>query len=543
MRRAVPILITGIILLFSTAALAGMGPGARAIAPRQNGTGVLTGIAWVDIDEDGSVDAEEPRVAWVLVTLDGPGSFYQEQYTDQDGQYQFVGLEGGYLLDAVPPGGYELVNPGPWIVQVQSGQTLTVNIPLRQIGTPAPTPTPTPTPTVTPTATPTPFWDPSRIETAYCQGVYLDTTSTGVSQASAYSCVPYWPETGPERIYVLHSAASQPITVTLAYDSSLTDLDVFLLSAPDPMQCVAYGDRSAAVQWQPTDLYIVVDGFQGAVGDYQLFVDCQGGPLATATPTPTASPTPTNTPTPTATWTPTPTPTPLRHLAYLPVWLHVFPEPTPTPTITPTPTPTPIVTRVILQNGASGYNGTVDTFLNAWAPDTNYGSETQLAVRYDRPPGPTDVMSVLIRFNLSKLPAGASIAGAWLELFAEKRSNNNEVRVAAYPVLRPWLENQATWNRPRVGEQWQQPGCNDPTVDCSDTPLDTVTVNALNGWYRWDVTAAARAWVANPDSNWGIKLEGLAGFDNANVEYDFTSSESSVVKHRPRLIIDYWVAP
>ena len=117
------------------------------------------------------------------------------------------------------------------------------------------------------------------------------------------------------------------------------------------------------------------------------------------------------------------------------------------------------------------------------------------------------------------------------------------MRVAAYPVLRSWADDEATWNLAEVGQSWGQPGCNDPGNDYSALPLDTTTVNALGGWYRWDVTQAARGWLSDPNTNHGLILKGLAGFEEANVQYDFTSSDSSEISHRPRLIVDYWVAP
>ncbi|NOZ27269.1 MAG: DNRLRE domain-containing protein [Chloroflexi bacterium] len=539
MRRTVLILVVGLSCALAVAWFVPPRQPAMASLVGLSGTGQLTGVAWVDVDGAGDLDPDEPRVAWVQMILTGANDFRQEQYTDQEGAYRFTGLDGGYLLDAIPPGGYELFDPGSWprFVQVQDGQTFTVNVRLRQVGTPAPTPTSTPTPTVTPTVTPTPYWDVGIIEPAYCQGVYLGSTEGGAQRADTYSCVPYWPETGPERVYVLHSAASQWVTVTLNYDPGSADLDVFLLSAPDPGRCEAYGDWGTQISWGPEDLYIVVDGYGGSAGSYELSVACQGGPFATATPTPTSTSTPTITPTPTPTPTATPTPTPIRHLAYLPAWLRAYPPPT------PTPTPTPITTRVILQSGQSGYNGTTDTFLNAWDPNTNYGNEPWLSVRYDRPPGPTDIMSSLIRFDLGVLPAKAHIAGAWLKLYAQDRSNDNEIRIAAYQVLRAWKEGQANWYYASKDNPWAQPGCNDSMTDCSALPLDTVTVNALGGWYRWNITLAAQDWVADPGTNQGVILKGLAGLDEANVQYDFASSETGNINRRPQLIIDYWVAP
>lgn len=121
-----------------------------------------------------------------------------------------------------------------------------------------------------------------------CGGVITGNTSGANNQASSYSCVPWWPESGPERIYSL--TLGQTTSLDALLHNLGADLDLFLLGGTSPDQCLAHGDNSLSrQQLAPGQYYLVVDGFNGASGSFQLNVWC---PLAvTATPTPTATPT------------------------------------------------------------------------------------------------------------------------------------------------------------------------------------------------------------------------------------------------------------
>ncbi|MER2599237.1 MAG: PPC domain-containing protein [Caldilineales bacterium] len=131
-----------------------------------------------------------------------------------------------------------------------------------------------------------------------------NTTGAG-NQVASYSCVPWWPESGPERIYSLTLAQTTSVDALLHNLSA--DLDLFLLGGTSPEQCLAYGDNSLSrQQLAPGQYYLVVDGFNGAAGSFQLNVWC---PLAV---TPTAIPTA----------TPTATPPAPQFRRYLPLVLH-----------------------------------------------------------------------------------------------------------------------------------------------------------------------------------------------------------------------------
>ncbi len=320
----------------------------------RSGNGMLTGLVWNDLNENQVPEAGEPPLAGAVVTLRTQnGQLVGSQMTAEDGLYRLDNLPAGtYRLQATPPAGYVFISLSDLFIPIGEQETVTVNFAARLIATMTPTPTrgtPSPTPTITPTPSATPLLEPARARPASCGGSYRGDTRTARALVSRYSCKPWWNESGPEDLYVIYSAAIQPITLNLTYSAQQGDLDVFILDGPYADRCLAGGDTFAVVENAPAgDLYIVVDGYEGAAGAYNLDITCPLGPQATATPTPTPSatpsPFPTPTQTPTRTRTPTVTPTPTPRSYYLPSLLRVYPMPTPTPTRTPTRTPTATLT-------------------------------------------------------------------------------------------------------------------------------------------------------------------------------------------------------
>ena len=135
--------------------------------------------------------------------------------------------------------------------------------------------------------------DPTSAVPIGCgQSVTGDTTGAA-NNANAYSCVPWWPETGPENVYELALNGVTDLDAVLS--EMAVDLDLFLLTGTSSSSCIAYGDNAVSVRGLPAGTYyLVVDGYLGAAGVYRLSAWC---PLD---PTPTPSPTPTTTPTPRA---------------------------------------------------------------------------------------------------------------------------------------------------------------------------------------------------------------------------------------------------
>jgi len=246
-------------------------------------------------------------------------------------------------------------------------------------------------------------------------------------------------------------------------------------------------------------------------------------PTATKTLIPTLtltpSPTPTNTPTPTPTRTSTSTPT-------------STPTPTLTPTNSPTPTLTPITFQMILQEGYLGYSGTTDTYISLYDPESNYESppaRPRLFVKGD------GSYTTLIRFELPEDLLGRNIHAATLQMRTRYRDKTLPVWIGAYQLRRSWRADQATWVNATDGESWSIPGA--WPVDCDPLPLNEQRLASDDAWYGFDITAAAREWVANPDSNYGVLLRGnVAG----STTYHLSSAEEEAPEeYRPKLVIVY----
>ena len=98
---------------------------------------------------------------------------------------------------------------------------------------------------------------------------------------NGYSCF-MGDQSGPDHLYRITTTSLSKLEASL---SGLTaDLDVFILSAPNPASCLVYGDNTATIASAPPGTYYIsVDGFSGASGSYTLSVTCPAPP-ATATP-------------------------------------------------------------------------------------------------------------------------------------------------------------------------------------------------------------------------------------------------------------------
>jgi hypothetical protein len=210
------------------------------------------------------------------------------------------------------------------------------------------------------------------------------------------------------------------------------------------------------------------------------------------------------------------------------------PTATPVPTATPTPTPTPrlqATVTVTFRQGVDGYTGAQDTYISSYSPNTNYHLDHPVQIRTP------DLIASLFRFDVSSIPRDAHVIRATLSLYAVSRSNSGPLHAWIYPVLRPWVVDQATWTRPLAGQTWAAAGCNEPGVDRAGDPLDRRYVEYISTWYEWDVTEAVRGWVQNPSANYGLVLK---AYGDVKVMYTFASGEDSV-SIRPKLTITYGI--
>lgn len=219
------------------------------------------------------------------------------------------------------------------------------------------------------------------------------------------------------------------------------------------------------------------------------------------------------TPTPTATNTVPPSPTSTN---------------TPVPSATPTVSPTPHSVTLTWTEG--GYQGTVDSWLDGWYPDTNYGNDSDMWIRS------ADIKRPVIYFDVSSIPAGSTIVGARLWLMTDfYRSHPQTINVAVYGLKRAWNETQVTWNRAQVGALWAAPGADNTASDRDSVAADTRPIYDTVKWYDWNVTSLVQQWVSGGRTNHGMLLVGTGN----TCEMHFWTSECSVAGQRPRLEVQY----
>jgi len=104
---------------------------------------------------------------------------------------------------------------------------------------------------------------------------------------------------------------------------------------------------------------------------------------------------------------------------------------------------------------APDYFGRRDVYILENSPDTNLGSTGELGVDGDDPIGSGLDVSTLISWDLSDIPIGAIIESATITINVTNKSSGS---YEFYEAMRNWLEDEATWNEPTLGNPWSSPG-------------------------------------------------------------------------------------
>ena len=177
-----------------------------------------------------------------------------------------------------------------------------------------------------------------------------------------------------------------------------------------------------------------------------------------------------------------------------------------------------------------------DTYLSDGAKTVNYGDSTSLIV--DKSGGDFGDGRVLLQFDLSSIPVGATITSATLQLNAT--SNSAPFPISVYEVTEDWQEGTggtgaADWDYRQSPEillnEWSTPGGTiDSTIIAS---LDTTAT----GLHSWDITSLAQAWYNGTTPNNGLMLASEESGDEI-VTYD-----SRETLNPPQLILTFALPP
>jgi hypothetical protein len=141
-----------------------------------------------------------------------------------------------------------------------------------------------------------------------------------------------------------------------------------------------------------------------------------------------------------------------------------------------------------------------DTYISSASAGSNFGAATSLVVA----PGNAG----LVQFDLTAIPAGATIATAYLRVYINKISANGTLSIA--PVTASWTELGVTF-------------ASAPSVRSA---FATAPASVANSFVLVDVTALAQGWLSAPASNFGIEITGVG---STSVQLD--TKENTATSH------------
>lgn len=175
-----------------------------------------------------------------------------------------------------------------------------------------------------------------------------------------------------------------------------------------------------------------------------------------------------------------------------------------------------------------------DTAIVESTPKVNYDSAASLYSDGDEPAGSGQDAYVLLRFDLSRIPAGSTVNSARLVLNV---TNTTSQTYEAYALEKAWVERQAAWRWSRSGSWWEVAGARGAT-DHSTTSLASLTPSS-SGQQAFALNASGVAkvqeWLYDPVAN-----NGLIVADSSNTDgFDFYSREAFDPSLRPVLQVVY----
>lgn len=180
----------------------------------------------------------------------------------------------------------------------------------------------------------------------------------------------------------------------------------------------------------------------------------------------------------------------------------------------------------------------IDAFINLTNATTNYG--TNATLQLGEPNSSSALSRILMKWDLSTIPAGSSQISATLSLWTIAASwdfASNSATLSIYHVLRDWVESQATWNVYATGLSWGTVGCSNTTTDIDPVAIGTGSwTSTLGAGVEIQFTFAEHAL----DPYYGGTLNIMIKTDlESNDMYVLESASSTTSANRPKLVTEY----
>ena len=154
----------------------------------------------------------------------------------------------------------------------------------------------------------------------------------------------------------------------------------------------------------------------------------------------------------------------------------------------------------------------------------------------------------LIQFDLSLIPAGATIDSSALRLYGlSYDSSSAPSSISVYRVARPWVENQVTWVNAATGSPWTNAGGDivGTTGGQLTQPYSVWTGNQTPAyaWYAIDVLSLTNDYFQGVHPNYGFALDAPFGNSLTFVSREGTAPSGATRTEYPELVVTYTPAP
>lgn len=184
-----------------------------------------------------------------------------------------------------------------------------------------------------------------------------------------------------------------------------------------------------------------------------------------------------------------------------------------------------------------------DSYINANSASTNYNNGTLRL----RPAASNQQRHAMIKFNVSEVPAGASIKSVSVGFRVSSTRSNQTANL--FPMNTPWVRNVVTWDDPNgtAPGRWASETTFSPDDYDDSRPLGSFATNTVG--YKAvssiNLRNLVQQWVDNPSSNNGIALIAMGTdtgesrlFDSSSttnnmpymdIQFEYTAQDACVV--------------
>ncbi|MCM3068244.1 DNRLRE domain-containing protein [Priestia flexa] len=189
-----------------------------------------------------------------------------------------------------------------------------------------------------------------------------------------------------------------------------------------------------------------------------------------------------------------------------------------------------IADQSFLQDKDTAYPVTIDPTINSWDvvrdhfiasnfPNSIYSSNTYMHTGYNSYFGST---RGLVQFFLPSLPSDSKISSSTFHAYQTQSGTANSV-IDLFRITNDWTSS-VSWNtQPSVANQLEA----------------STTSNAVNAYWKWDVTKLVKDWYNGDQANYGFMLKQQN--ETSSPYRTFTSVNNGV--NTPRLTVNYTVDP